>query len=408
MKKGILIIIGIYFINLAHAQFPGVSLYDIFSTDSLSAWVVGEHGAIIHIIDEGMYWEDHSYNTDLSLNSVYFVSEQKGFIVGEEGLVLKTIDGGVSWEIIDLGVTFKLELVTFIDDQHGWIYPELYWGYGIFRTENGGDDWEFVNTEIFHPFFIDSLNGWGGYNYSNGEIVVKRSYDGGSTWVDISTHPGNDFPYFFFLDQSLGFMSIYDGEHTSGSNTYDGGLNWTQNNFYEEDFQMSDIHFLDSVNGWICGNEYIYYSNDFFNSYDGFYQLVEEFYGFSIHGISNGWAVSYDNLNSEGTVWKLDEFNDWYPIVTIGVNEIVKKDIISNYPNPFTSSTTIEYELNSLSNLQFTVYNVIGEVVHSTEERNVLPGHHTVKWSPGHLPRGLYYGMFRSVEGVSVVKMVKQ
>ena len=51
---------------------------------------------------------------------------------------------------------------------------------------------------------------------------------------------------------------------------------------------------------------------------------------------------------------------------------------------------------------------MIGEVVYSTEEGNVLPDRHKVTWSPGHLPGGMYYAELRSEEGVSVVKMVKQ
>ena len=91
-----------------------------------------------------------------------------------------------------------------------------------------------------------------------------------------------------------------------------------------------------------------------------------------------------------------------------GMNEWLSDNELLLYPNPFTNSTTIEYELNEISNIQFTVYNMIGEVVYSTEEGKVIPGIHTVTWSPGHLPGGMYYAVLRSGEGVKVVKMVKQ
>ncbi|MEE4257001.1 MAG: T9SS type A sorting domain-containing protein [Bacteroidales bacterium] len=81
---------------------------------------------------------------------------------------------------------------------------------------------------------------------------------------------------------------------------------------------------------------------------------------------------------------------------------------LSAYPNPFSTSTTIEYELYTISSIQYTVYNMTGEAVFGTEEKHLLPGHHSITWSPGHLPAGLYYGVMRSKEGVSVVKMVKQ
>ena len=92
----------------------------------------------------------------------------------------------------------------------------------------------------------------------------------------------------------------------------------------------------------------------------------------------------------------------------IGIPEQRSETFLSTYPNPFTTSTTIEYELNAISNIQFTVYNMMGEVVYRTEESMLPQGRHTVTWSPNHLPVGLYYAVLRSEEGVSVVKMIKQ
>ncbi|RLD78298.1 MAG: hypothetical protein DRJ15_11825 [Bacteroidetes bacterium] len=81
---------------------------------------------------------------------------------------------------------------------------------------------------------------------------------------------------------------------------------------------------------------------------------------------------------------------------------------IKIYPNPFTTSTTIEYELFTRSDIQYTIYNSIGEVVYQVEDRNMPTGSHKIFWSPNHLPIGMYYGVLRSKEGVSVVKMLKQ
>ncbi len=93
---------------------------------------------------------------------------------------------------------------------------------------------------------------------------------------------------------------------------------------------------------------------------------------------------------------------------TVGVPEQESALQLSAYPNPFTTSTTIEYELTEPSHVQLTIYNAIGEVVYRTEDRMMLKGSHTVTWSPGHLPEGMYYGVLRSEEGVAVVKIIKQ
>ncbi|MEN8225422.1 MAG: T9SS type A sorting domain-containing protein, partial [Bacteroidota bacterium] len=91
---------------------------------------------------------------------------------------------------------------------------------------------------------------------------------------------------------------------------------------------------------------------------------------------------------------------------SVSIPELKSNLLLSIYPNPFTTSATIEYELKEISDIQFTVYNMVGETVHH-EEYSLLPqGTHKITWSPGHLPVGLYYGVLRSGGGVSVVKMV--
>ncbi|MDT8393168.1 MAG: T9SS type A sorting domain-containing protein [Bacteroidales bacterium] len=81
------------------------------------------------------------------------------------------------------------------------------------------------------------------------------------------------------------------------------------------------------------------------------------------------------------------------------------------YPNPFTTTTTIEFELKGNSKFQISIYNAMGALVY--QSRSPGPSvskspRHKITWSPGHLPAGLYYGVLRSGDGVSVVKMLKE
>jgi hypothetical protein len=117
----------------------------------------------------------------------------------------------------------------------------------------------------------------------------------------------------------------------------------------------------------------------------------------------------YENL-SGNLFWLYNGLNPCYTSLVVDVDEedIVKKGKLNVYPNPFTTATTIEYKLKEISDIQFTVYNLQGVVVYETEERLVQPGTHKVTWSQSHLPAGMYYGVMRSDEGVSVVKMMKR
>ena len=111
-------------------------------------------------------------------------------------------------------------------------------------------------------------------------------------------------------------------------------------------------------------------------------------------------------------VLKVDSVGCLYPDCdpTIGYDDLqtIVNSRMSTYPNPFTTFTTIEYELSEISNIQFTIYNVIGEVVYQAVDRMMPQGKHSFTWSADRLPEGLYYGVLRSGEGVSVVKIIKQ
>lgn len=106
-------------------------------------------------------------------------------------------------------------------------------------------------------------------------------------------------------------------------------------------------------------------------------------------------------------VWINPDFSP-YCDLSVSIKEINQLRKLSAYPNPFTTSTTIEYEIYTISNIQFAVYNMLGEAVHLEEHALMPRGSHKVTWSPAHLPAGLYYGVLRSEEGVSVLKMIKQ
>jgi len=101
-------------------------------------------------------------------------------------------------------------------------------------------------------------------------------------------------------------------------------------------------------------------------------------------------------------------FEDCEEITTLRIGELVAIGNLSAYPNPFTISTTIEYELTEPSNVQLSIYNTIGETIYKAEDGVKAQGKQSFIWSPEGLPEGMYYGVLRSEEGVSVVKMVKK
>lgn len=62
-----------------------------------------------------------------------------------------------------------------------------------------------------------------------------------------------------------------------------------------------------------------------------------------------------------------------------------------NFPNPFTETTTISYQLTAKSNVKINVYDVLGrEVINLVNETNKLPDTYTVQWNAANLSNGIY------------------
>ena len=116
----------------------------------------------------------------------------------------------------------------------------------------------------------------------------------------------------------------------------------------------------------------------------------------------NGTIEIFDNATGCNSQAEVEE------ACTVGISEQQSASQLSAYPNPFTTTTTIEYKLSEPSHVQLIIYNAIGEMIHMAEDRMMPVGKHSFTWTADRLPEGLYYAVLRSEEGVAVVKMVKQ
>ncbi len=90
--------------------------------------------------------------------------------------------------------------------------------------------------------------------------------------------------------------------------------------------------------------------------------------------------------------------------------------LANNYPNPFNPATTIKYALPQASDVELTVYNVVGQAVRTLVAEHQSAGRYVVEWDAtndsGHsLSSGLYFyhlqaggGEFREVKKMLLLK----
>lgn len=89
------------------------------------------------------------------------------------------------------------------------------------------------------------------------------------------------------------------------------------------------------------------------------------------------------------------------------VDETLKPlNLLKIYPNPFKTSTTIEYELNQPEKVTLTIYDYLGKLIYQID-KNQIKGKQQLIWNADGLPDGIYYFKLQAGEQVANGKMVK-
>ncbi|MFH2035977.1 MAG: T9SS type A sorting domain-containing protein [Candidatus Zixiibacteriota bacterium] len=82
-----------------------------------------------------------------------------------------------------------------------------------------------------------------------------------------------------------------------------------------------------------------------------------------------------------------------------------------NYPNPFNPTTTIEFELTRKSNVELTVYDILGRRVSSLINQQMPVGSHSIKWdgrnqNGDNVASGIYFYKIKTDQFSDTKKMV--
>lgn len=183
---------------------------------------------------------------------VHFVNNQLGFAVGEGSRVIRTDDGGVSWSLISSNLTSWLYRIQFVNADTGWVA-----GYGIFKTTDGGTSWQDQSgvSEIgfMSMYFVNDQIGYAGT--PGGEIY--KTINGGDDWELINEEYGW-VRVLYFIDENLGWaMSRHKMRFTE-----DGGVSWTESLDlpYFEYGDLVDFQFVHSDTGLIITDEQYMFS----------------------------------------------------------------------------------------------------------------------------------------------------
>jgi flagellar hook assembly protein FlgD len=81
-------------------------------------------------------------------------------------------------------------------------------------------------------------------------------------------------------------------------------------------------------------------------------------------------------------------------------------NISQNYPNPFNPRTTIRLDVPQASNVNITVFNILGREVATIVNEELKPGEYEVQWDATDVASGTYFYKVTAGNFVQTRKMV--
>lgn len=333
--------------------------------------------------DGGNTW--HQWN-----GAIFYVDKNQirvdnlyGFILDKWSSIIRTTDGGSDFVTIYSRNGNTNYSLSFIDRFNGWVavnYQESPTGSypAILKTTNRGDSWAVIRLFVGQPNeidFVDVNNGW--LQTTNGNLY--KSIDGGNNWSQISSIPGYNIIY---MKDTLTGWAIGSGV----ARTLDGGVTWVKKlsgNFW-------DAHFFNSNSGWILGKDSLNQRAVFYTG-DGGSSWIRKDFGITNEYLlidfidrQHGWILCSDGV-------LLRTVDSGITFVNDGEFEIPNDFYISqNYPNPFNPVTTIRYEIPTRSNVNISVFNILGEMVSVLVNEVQEPRTYEIKFDASLLPSGVY------------------
>jgi hypothetical protein len=89
-----------------------------------------------------------------------------------------------------------------------------------------------------------------------------------------------------------------------------------------------------------------------------------------------------------------------------GINTSYHFRLKQNYPNPFNPATIITYQLPIASEVELSVYNLLGQKVITLELGKKRAGQHQVEWNAKEYASGIYIYRIKADHFTSQKKML--
>ncbi|MCU0332156.1 MAG: YCF48-related protein [Ignavibacteriaceae bacterium] len=312
----------------------------VYFSDIVTGWAVGEGGIILKSSDGGETWIIKTSSNTNDLNCVKFYDSTLGMCVGNEGTVLLSTDGGESWISRFSGTHNNLEAITFINSNSVWIAG------------------------------------------SNGTIL--NSTDLGITWISYNEVTENNLTSVCFANENTGWF---------------GGMNGTmlkyQNNFIPVELISFTLTLLDNNVrlDWSTATESnntgfeIQRQESSKQPEAGDWEVIDLIPGFGTTTEPKSYSFIDENIPAGVYKYRLKQIDFDGSFIYSDEREVLmnftpKQFVLyQNYPNPFNPITTIKFAIPKESDVNLSIYNVLGELVTTLVNEQMKAGYYDYEFS---------------------------
>ncbi|MCK4359339.1 MAG: T9SS type A sorting domain-containing protein, partial [Candidatus Cloacimonetes bacterium] len=88
------------------------------------------------------------------------------------------------------------------------------------------------------------------------------------------------------------------------------------------------------------------------------------------------------------------------------ISDISTTKLNQNYPNPFSSTTSISYYLPKSDNMKLQIYNARGQLVETLVDNHETVGNHSLIWDVKNLSSGIYFYKLTTKDKTFIKKMI--
>jgi len=355
----------------------------VFFSNSNTGYAVGEQGMILKTTNGSIVWNTQVSSSNHDLYSVYFIREPIGFTAGAGGVVQKTVNGGLSGP--PFAISGKVLKPNGQPVTSGYVKALKY----------------NINTDVIQVLDSAAIQLNGDYILPNLPVDT----------VDIMAYPNDTEEN---INPPLFVPTYYTGTDIGTIYWRDSRKLFVNKNLFERNITVlltSGIGGIQTIGGGVFS------APPNLNALRGaiVYAMVgNEFRGF---GISRTNGIYAANFLAPGTYtmicdrmgyrdaqrsvilgnFNIDTINFYLTHINlIGIKAISDKipfsyEMGQNYPNPFNPHTKFKVDIPYESDVNITVFDMLGRVVEILFDSRLNSGSYIFDWDASAYSSGIYF-----------------